>query len=164
MRSTIEADFLKAYRAGEKSSVEVLRLLKTAFLNAEIEKRAKTGEREAVLSDEEAIAVIRRQVKALEESLVLYRQGKREDLAGQAEGEIATMKHYLPAELSEDAVREAVRSAVATLGTHGPARLASESVAGRPQDFGRVMGEAMKALKGKASGDMVSRIVKEFLK
>lgn len=152
MRSTIEADFLKAYRAGEKSSVEVLRLLKTALMNAEIEKRTKTGEREAALSDEETIAVIRRQGKALEESMALYRQGKRDDLVAQAEGEIAVMKRYLPAELSEEAVREAVQAAIVGLGAPATAK-----------DFGKVMGEAMKALKGKASGDTVSKVVKELL-
>ncbi|MEK7607168.1 MAG: GatB/YqeY domain-containing protein [Patescibacteria group bacterium] len=151
LRATIEADFLKAYRASEKQTVEVLRLLKAVLLNAEIEKRAKTGEREVSLTDEEAMAVVKRQVKGLEESLELYRQGKRDDLVSQTEGEVVIMKRYLPEELSEEAVRAAVRSAVDALGTPGP------------QDFGKVMGEAMKALKGKASGDVVSKVVKEFL-
>lgn len=151
LRATIEEDFLKAYRASEKQAVNVLRLLKTAFMNAEIEKRAKTGEREVVLTDEEALAVVKRQVKGLEESLDLYRQGKRDDLVSQTEGEIAIMKRYLPEDLSESAVREAISRVIAAMGKPGL------------QDFGKVMGEAMKVLKGQASGDVVSKIVKEML-
>lgn len=147
----IEIDYNQAYRAGDKMPVEVLRLLKTALMNAEIEKRTKTKDREAKLIEEEVITVIKRQVKSLEESIVLFRQGGRQDLIDQTQKEVEILKKYLPAELDESAVREVVKAKIAALGASGP------------QAFGRVMSEVMKELKGQTSGDLVSKLVKELL-
>lgn len=147
----IETDYNQAYRAGDKMPVEVLRLLKTALMNAEIEKRSKTKDRSAKLIEEEAVAVIKKQVKSLEESIVLFQQGNRQDLIDQTQKEVDILKKYLPEELGESAVREVVKAKIATLGVSGP------------QAFGRVMSEVMKELKGQAGGDLVGKLVKELL-
>jgi len=147
----IETDYSQAYRAGDKMPVEVLRLLKTALMNAEIEKRSKVKDREAKLVEEEVVAVIKKQGKSLEESIVLFQQGGRQDLVDQTQKEVEILKKYLPEELSESAVREVVKTKIAALGADGP------------QAFGRVMSEVMKELKGQAGGDLVSKLVKELL-
>lgn len=148
---TIEEDYKKAFRGGDKAVTEVLRLLKTAFQNDEIAKRGKTGDREAQLTDEEALATIKRQVKQLEEARDLFKQGGRQDLVTQNDAEIAILKKYLPAQMDENTVREIVKSVVLKMGSSGPS------------DFGKVMGQVMKETKGSADGMLVSRIVKELL-
>lgn len=146
----IEEDYKKAFRGGDKVTTEVLRGLKTALHNAEIEKRGK-GAESTELSDEEAVTVVKRQVKQLEEAKELFAKGGRADLVEQNEKEIAVLKKYLPEQMSEAQVREVVAKVVAGLGKVGSA------------DFGRVIGAAMKELKGKADGTVVSKAVKEVL-
>lgn len=148
---TIEEDYKKAFRGGDKIVTEVLRVLKTALQNEEIAKRGKAGDREAKLTDEEVFAVIKRQVKQLEEARDLFAQGGRQDLVTQYEAELTVLKKYLPAQASEEAVRAAVTKIVASLGAVGPG------------DFGKVMGAVMKELKGQADGTLVSNVVKEIL-
>lgn len=146
----IEHDYIVAFKGGGKLVTAVLRGLKTAIKNAEIEKRGRIqggGE----LSDDEVIAVVKRQVKQLEEAKEMFAQGGRNDLVEQNEEEITVLKKYLPQQLSEAQVREAVQSAVAGMGEVGAG------------DFGKVMGAAMKELKGKADGGVVGKMVKEAL-
>lgn len=151
LQARIEEDFKTAFKTSDKQTLEILRLLKTAFMSALIEKRVKEGKREVELTDEEIEAVIKKQVKGLEEAIELYKQGGRRDLIDQTEREVVILKKYLPAELSEDAAREVVKAVIERLGKL------------QRQEFGKVMGEAMKELKGKASGDAVARLVKELL-
>jgi uncharacterized protein YqeY len=151
LQQRVEEDFLEAYRASNQRVVEVLRLVKTALMNAEIEKRAKEKKREVELSEEETREVIKRQVKSLEDAKELFRQGKRDDLVKQTEEEIEILKKYLPEELNEEEIKKIVQEKIQNLGKPGL------------EAFGRVMGEVMKELKGKASGEKVGRMVKELL-
>ena len=148
---TIDDDYKAAFRSGDKETISVLRLLKTALTNEEIAKRSKTGEREVKLTDEEALAVVKRQVKQLEEARDLFAQGGRPDLVAKNEAEITILKKYVPASASEEQVREAVARVISSLG------------AVSPSDFGKVMAAAMQELKGKADGTVVSKVVKEEL-
>ena len=148
---TIEQDYKNAFKGGDKLTIGVLRLLKAALHNAEIEKRGKSGEDRGGLSDEEAVAVIKRQVKQLEEAKEMFAKGGRADLAEQNEKEIVILKKYLPQQLSEDTVREAVKRVIGSMAQAGPS------------DFGKVMGAAMKELKGQADGGVVGKIVRELL-
>ena len=148
---TIEEDYKQAFRGGEKVTVEVLRGIKTAFQNAEIEKRAKTSDREAKLTDEEALAIVKRQVKQTEEAGELFKQGGRQDLVAQNQAELTVLKKYLPAQMDESKVREIAKGVIAKMGKP------------TPSDFGKVMGAVMKETKGQADGNVVSKIVKELL-
>lgn len=148
---TIAEDYKKAFKGGDKPVVEVLRMLKGALMNEEITKRGKTGQREAMLTDDEALAVIKRQVKQLEEARDLFTQGGRADMAAQNEKEIVILKKYLPAQASEEQVRVAVKKVLAGM------------AGAKPSDFGEIMGAAMKELGGKADGTVVSKVVKEIL-
>ncbi|MBI4135327.1 GatB/YqeY domain-containing protein [Candidatus Uhrbacteria bacterium] len=147
----IDQDFIQALKAKDAERLSVLRMLKTAFQNAVIDKRGKTNDLKASLTDEEAIAVIKRQVKQLEEAREMFASGGRPELAAQNEAEVAILKVYLPAQVSEETVRAAVQNVLAGLGQAGPS------------DFGKVMAAVMKELKGQADGTVVSKIVKELL-
>src|SRR3989338_3076152 len=144
---TIEENYKKAFKGSEKTAVDVLRLLKTALQNEEIAKRGKTGEREAKLTDEEALAVVKRQVKQLEEAGELFAAGGRADLKSKNDAELAILKHYLPTQMDEGKVREIVQSVVSGMGKV------------LPSDFGKIMGQVMKETKGQADGVVVSKIV-----
>ena len=81
----------------------------------------------------------------------MFRQGGREDLVANEEAQLAVLKAYLPKQLSEEEIREALREIIAELGATGPKQL------------GPVMREAMQRLKGKADGRLVNRLARELL-
>lgn len=125
--------------------LSVLRNAKTALTNAEIAKRP------AELADEEMVEVLGREAKKLNDSTADFERGGRTDLVERVRKEIEILNAYLPKGLSEDELREIVKKVIETLKPAGP------------QDFGKVMGAAMKEAKGRASGDLVSKLVKEAL-
>lgn len=137
----IEADANAALKSKD-AALSTLRMMRAALKNAAIEARVPA------LDDEKAVAVISSEVKKLRDALEQFRAGGRPDLISQTEAEIAVMSRYLPAQVSEDEIRVVV------------ARVASGA---SPADFGKVMGAAMKELKGKADGNAVGKIVKEVL-
>ena len=145
IRSDIEKRFLEAMKAKDAPAVSAFRMLRAAMKNAEIDKQIKT------LSDEEAIEVIGREVKKLKDALSDFEKAGRQDLADQTKAELALLMEFLPAQLSEEEVAAAVASKAAELGLSGEAA------------YGRLMGEAMKELKGKTDGALVGKKVKEFL-
>lgn len=145
LQNDIEARYLEAMKAKDADAVSTLRLLRSALKNAAIDQRG------TALTDEAVIETTGREVKKLRDALSDYEKAAREDLAAKARAEIALLSGFLPAQLSEDEIRSVVRKAAETLGLSGEAA------------FGRLMGEAMKELKGKADGGAVGRIVKEQL-
>ncbi len=147
---TVEEDYKKAFRGSDKPVIEVLRIVKTALQNEEIAKRGKTGEREAKLTDDEVLAILKRQVKQTEEAGEFFLKGGRADLKTKNDAELVILKKYLPAQASEDQVRKAVE------------KVLSGMVGAKSSDFGKIMGAVMKELKG-ADGTVVSKVVKELL-
>ncbi len=128
--------------------LSVLRGLMTAFTN---ELTATKRTPQDALSDDEALAVIRRSVKQRKDAAEQYRGGGRADLAEQEESEAAVLMEYLPAQMGEDAIRAVVEAKVAALGVTGPA------------DKGKLMGAVMAELKDKADGQTVRAVVEEVL-
>jgi len=162
LKQTIRADLVKAMKEGEEITVSTLRMLNAAMVNKEKEKRAKIAKSELGLSendlvkkseltDEEIIEVVFSEVKKREEAALGFEKGRRIDLADKERKEKGTLKKYLPEQLSEEAVVELVKEALAKTG------------AKEMKDMGKVMVELMPKVKGKADGGMVSRIVKEYL-
>ena len=141
----IEARTVEAMKAKDAESLSSYRMLRAAFKNAAIEKRKEE------LDDEEALEIVARELKKLKDSLSDFTKAGRNDLAEKAEKEIALISEFMPEQLSEDEVRSAVKEAVSSIGTSGQG------------DFGRVMGEVMKRVKGRADGGLVTRLVKEEL-
>lgn len=149
-QATINSDYEQALRAKNMPLVETLRLVLSAIKNKEIEKRGKTGSSE--LSEEEVIEVVTREVKKRKEAVELYEKGNRQDLAEKEKAELKIIEVYLPPQMGEDEVRDIVKKKIEELG-NPPA-----------SDFGKTMGVVMKDLKGKADAQMVTKILKEFLK
>ena len=141
----IDSDLTAALKARHNAAVLTLRGIKTVLANAEI-----ANNRQAV-SEETAVKLLRSEVKKRNEAAALYVQGGRSELAEKEIAEIAIIKKYLPAELSEDSIRAAVTQVI------------SDSGAGGPQDTGKVMGLVMAKLAGQADGSVVSKLVKEAL-
>lgn len=135
----IQDDVKDAMRKGQRERVGALRLLLS-----ELQKAEKEGG-----ADE--LAVLRRERKRRLEAASAYEEGGRGDLAGSERSEAELIGGYLPAELSEDELREIVQRAV------------SDSGATSPQEMGSAMKAAMAAVDGRADGRRVSGLVKETL-
>jgi len=141
----IAADLIAAQKAREAAKVSSLRLLKAAL------ESTAFAQRKTALTDDEAVAVIRKQVKQRQESIAAFRQGQRADLAAKEEAELAVLSAYLPQELPRAELLAAVKRAVAAVG------------ASSPGDAGRVMKQVMTELRGKADGKLVNAVVVEVL-
>lgn len=150
MKDKVQQDIKDAMRSKDELRLSVLRMLSSAIHNRELEKRAKSGQEEA-LNKEETVAVIRSEVKKRKDAIAEFEKGGRKELAEKEIAESKILEAYLPAEISEEEIEKIVREVVAAAGVV------------TPKDFGRVMGEAMKKIKGQASGDRVSGAVKKFL-
>ena len=145
LRSDIEQRFVEAMKAKDADKVSTYRMLRSALKNAEIDKQVKE------LSDDQVLEVIGREVKKLKDALADYEKAGRTELSEKTNAELALLNGFLPAQLSEEDVHAAVAQKAAALGLSGEAA------------YGRLMGEVMKDLKGKADGGTVGKAVKEFL-
>lgn len=140
-RDRIKKEADEALKSGDRKRVEVLR-----FLVSLIDKRGLQLPPDA-LTEAEEINVLRKELKNKEEAREIFLKAGRNDLVEQENYEIEIVKAYLPKELDEAELR----------------RIVDEVVVEKGKIFGAVMGETMKRVAGKASGDLVSKIVKEVL-
>jgi len=140
-RDRIKTEAVVALKSGDKKKVEVLR-----FLVSLIDKRELQLPLDA-LTEAEEINVLRKELKNKEEARGMFAKAGREDLVKDQDFEIEVVKAYLPKELDEKEIREVIEKIISEKG----------------KVFGAVMGETMKRVAGKASGEVVSRIVKEEL-
>lgn len=149
LQSQLSFDLVNALKSGKSFEVETLRLLTAALKNREIEKRGKG--QVAELSDEETIEVLTKEAKKRKEAFEIYSKAGRRELAEKEASELAFIKNYLPEPASAEEIKKAVAEAIQKTGVK------------EAKDFGRAMGEAMKALKGKADAGEVSKAVKKAL-
>ncbi|TES95403.1 GatB/YqeY domain-containing protein [Patescibacteria group bacterium] len=144
IKGKIEEDFKKALKEKKKSELGVLRMLKSAIHNEEIEEKAS-------LDDEKIIAVLRKEIKACKDSILDYQKAGRKESAEKEKGEIKVIEKYLPKMLAEDEIKKTVQIVI------------KETKAESEKDFGKVMGQVMAKLKGQAEGNLVSQLVKKEL-
>lgn len=147
LKEKIVQDLKDAMRAGDAVRRDTLRLLDSVIKNTEIEKK----KREEGLSDEEILEVLGRAVKQRQDSIKQFTDGGRPELAEKEQIELDIIMPYLPAQLSEDEIRQVVKAVIAETGAAGMS------------DIGKVMGQAMGKMKGKADGNVVKKIVGEEL-
>lgn len=150
MRGRIQNDIKEAMRSKNELRLSVLRMLSSSMHNRELEKRARTGKTEE-LNDEEIVVVLRSEVKKRRDAIVEFEKGGRKDLADKESAELKILEKYLPQEISDEEIEKIVHGVIGQMGDVSQ------------KDFGRVMGEAMKRVKGQASGDRVSGAVKRLL-
>lgn len=143
----IEQDFQKALKAGEADHLSVLRSLRTALHNKEIELRPKDEE----LTYDLAVQVVKQEVKKRKEAVEMYEKGERTDLAEKEKKELDILSQYLPEQLSDGKIKEIVLKVIKQTNASGP------------QDFGKIMGAVMVQIKGQADGNKVREILQEQL-
>ncbi len=144
LRETINNDLKTAMKAKDTKKRDALRLLMAAFKQIEVDERKE-------LSDDDVIKIITQQVKRRDDAATQYRDAGREDLLQIELDEIAYYKPYLPAQLSDDELSEALKAIIEKVG------------ATTMKDMGKVMGTASKELSGKADGKRINECVKTLL-
>ena len=143
----ISKDYIQTMKARDSLRIGVLSYIKSVIKYREIENREKEKE----LTDDDVVDVISKEVRKREESIEMYKNGEREDLAHKEEEELKVLKEYLPAQMREEEIRKTVVQIIEKLG-------ATDS-----KDFGKVMKEVMIEIKGKANGALIKKIVEESL-
>ena len=148
LRDDINNSLKDAMKARDERRVSTLRLVNSTLKNADIEAR---GQGKAQLGDDEILSVLQKMIKQRQESITLYEQGGRNELAQQERDEITIISGYLPQQLSDDEMRAAIAQAI------------TETGAASMKDMGKVIG----ALKGRYTGRMdfgkASPLVKQML-
>jgi len=147
LKEKLLSDLKNAAKAGDRERVAVLRLVSAAIHNQEIAKRLKQGTEQ--LSDEEMIAILQSEAKKRKEAIELYIQGKRPDLAQKEERELLIIQEYLPQQLGREEITKIVDDIIKS--------------GSSAKNFGAVMKEAMKILKGRADAKLVGEIIKTKL-
>lgn len=148
LKDKINEDLKAAMKSGEKVRLEAIRAIRTALLNKEVSIRVGGV---GTLSPEQEMEVLVSLGKQRRDSIEQYKAGNRPDLAEKESAELAVIEEYLPKQLSEAEVKDVIERIVAQVG------------AASAKDMGKVMGPAMKELKGKADGGLVQQLVKERL-
>lgn len=147
LKEKISSDLKEAMKAGDAFRRDTLRLVDSAIKNAEIEKK----KRQAGLSDEEILEVLGRAVKQRQDSVRQYEAGGRPDLAENEKKELEIIMPYLPAQLSQSEIEAVVVEVIESAG------------AVTASDLGKIMGQVMARVKGKADGNLAREIVKNKL-
>jgi len=145
LEERIMQDLKEAMKAKDQAALRGIRAVKAAILLAKTD-----GSGEAITPERE-IKILQKLVKQRRESLAIYEQQNRADLAQVESEEIEVLERYLPKQLEGEALEAVVRNIIAETGATGV------------KDMGKVMGAATKQLAGQADGKVVSEVVKRLL-
>lgn len=137
-------DMKEAMRSKDKLRLSVIRMVRAAIKNKEIDSGA-------VVSDEDALAIVQKELKQRRDSLQAFESAGRTDLADTAKDEIAILESYLPQQLSEDEIRTLVAKVIETVDAKGKS------------DMGKVMAALMPQVRGRADGKLVQQVVQTML-
>ena len=148
LKERIDQDLKEAMKSGDKNRLNTIRSIRAALLEKEVSIRVGG---KAELSDEQELEVVMSLAKKRKDSIQQYQDAGRKDLAEIEQAELAVITTYLPAQMPDEEIEAAVRDIIAQVG------------ATSLKDMGKVMGAAMKKLKGKADGGKVQEMVKSAL-
>ena len=141
----VQADMYTAMKSGDKEKANTLRNVLSKLKDKQIEKRE-------ALSNEEEIKILQTLVKQRKESIELYEKGGRNELVFIEEQEMEIINSYLPKMMSDDSIKNIVKSVIESSGANSMA------------DMGKVMPEVMKQGKGLIDGKTAQKFVSEILK
>ncbi len=144
LREQINNDMKTAMKAKETQKRDALRLLLSAFKQVEVDERKE-------LSDEDISKIIQKQVKQRQDSANQFKEAGRDDLLEKEETEISFFMVYMPKQLDDAELEDAVAAIITQVG------------ASTMKDMGKVMGVASKQLSGKADGKRINEVVKKLL-
>ncbi len=146
LKTQIDGEIKQAMLKKDQDRLRALRAVKSLILLAESDKGSK-GE----LDQATEMALLTKAAKQRKDSIAIFEQQHRADLAQKEQQELDVINEFLPKQLSEEEVKAELSKIISQVGAAGP------------QDMGKVMGVATKALAGKADGKMISALVKELL-
>ena len=144
LEETINTDIKSAMLSKNDTALRSLRAIKQVILMA---KTSGSG----TISSEDEIKMVQKLIKQRKESVEIYKQQNREDLAKTELEEIAVIEKYLPKQISEEEIRTELKA------------LIDQNNAKGPGDLGRLMGIASKHFAGKADNKLVSMLLKQML-
>ena len=144
LKLKINEDMKSAMKARQTEKLSTIRMLLAAMKQVEVDERVE-------LDDNRIVAIITKMVKQRQDSVKIYREAKRDDMADKEAAEITVLQAYLPQQLSTDEIAAAVDKAIIQTGANGMA------------DMGKVMGILKGELAGRADMAVVSRLLKEKL-
>jgi uncharacterized protein len=147
MHDKIQNQIPEVMRAKDQVRLTTLRGVLAAFVNELVALKRKPTEK---LTDQEAVAVIRRLVKQRKDSIEQFEKGGRQDLVANEMAELKILEEFLPAQMSEEKIREIVMKK-------------KEEMGADKSKMGIFMGIVMKETKGEADGALVKKIVEEIL-
>ncbi len=146
LKDKINADLKEAMKSGDKVRLQTVRSIRALIL--EFEKSGANRE----MTEEDEIKLLTSAAKKRKDAIEQYRNAGREDLAEKEEAELKIIETYLPEQLSEEEIEEKVKEIAAKVG------------ATEKKDFGKLMGAAMKELKGKADGNLIRKAAEKILR
>jgi uncharacterized protein YqeY len=145
LEQNVMAQLKDAMKAKDEAGLRGLRAIKAAIL------LAKTSEGGGEITADDEIKLLQKLVKQRKDSLDIFRQQNRADLAKKEEEEIAIIEKFLPKQMDAEELKTII------------AGIITETGASSPADMGKVMGVASKQLAGQANGKTISAVVKELL-
>lgn len=148
LKDQINQDLKDAMKSGDKNKVNAVRAIRAALLEKEVSLRVGG---KAELNEEQELEVVMSLAKKRKDSIQQYQDAGRNDLVATEQAELAVIDTYLPAQMSDEEIRNVIQEIITKAG------------ATSMKDMGKVMGAAMKQLKGKADGGKVQEIVKSAL-
>ena len=148
MQEKIQSEIVSAMKARDGVRLTTLRGVLASFTNEAVAKGKKPQDK---LTDDEAIAVLRRLVKQRKDSIEQFEKGGRSDLAENEKAELQVLEQFLPAQMSEDKIREIVLKKKEEMSIVDKSKM------------GIFMGAVMKETAGQADGSLVKKIVEEVL-
>jgi uncharacterized protein len=148
LRERFTTEMKEAMKAGEKGRLGAIRLIQAALKDKDIEAR---GAGKEPLSDEEILALLQKMVKQRQESITMYEQGGRAELAQQERDEVTVISSYLPQQMDEAETKAAIEAAIAETG------------AASMKDMGKVVGVLRAKYAGRMDFAKASGLVKDTL-
>lgn len=145
LEERIQKDLVTAMKNHQENALAALRSIKTAIQNE------KTNGTYHELTDTDVVGIIQKLIKQRKESMDIYSQAGRNELADKEQKEMLVLMEYVPKQLTEEEVEEKVKEIIAETG------------ASSMKDMGKVMGLATQRMKGLAEGKTISTIVKNLL-
>ena len=144
LKDQLKEDMKAAMKAREegKIALSVIRMVNSAIKNTEINDKVE-------LDDNGVLGILAKEMKTRQDSLTEFEKAGREDLISHVKEEIAVLQKYMPAQMTEDEIRDVVKKAIAECGDN--------------VNMGNVMKHVMPNTKGRADGKLVNTIVKELL-
>lgn len=149
LRDKINDQIKTAMKSGDAARTGTLRMINAAIKQKDIDTRSETNKEP--INDAAILSLLQSMIKQRRESIAMYEQGGRPELAAKEQAEIDIIQEFLPAQLSPDEAKKIIQDIIASSGAQGV------------RDMGKVMGAVKDKLSGQYDTAEASKLVKELL-